>query len=368
MIRDMPLPAVVLGAPVDPLTMDSCLARIGDLVEHGRRTGRVHQIATINVDFLANAVDDPDLLSIFQNSSLALADGMPVVWTAKMLGTPLPERVAGADLVPRIAVESRERGWKILYFGGIGDVARRAVDKIRSEHPDVDVVAQEAPMIPDVDDVPAEVLEQIAQHDADIVCVGLGNPKQERFIRAHGAACGSPVMIGVGGSFDMMVGDRRRAPRWVQRTGTEWIFRAFQEPTRLGPRYADDVKIAGPALWRYVRHARSCRGASTLTVVVDAQSVHVRPGPFDASEWGTTLAGLDVDPSPRSVSIDLEGVDALAPESHAALVALVRGSRCSSRPLRCSGRSAALDRCLDGYDTGVWLRSQWAPSCGGASA
>jgi N-acetylglucosaminyldiphosphoundecaprenol N-acetyl-beta-D-mannosaminyltransferase len=126
------------------------------------------------------------------------------------------------------------------------------------------------------------------------LCVALGNPKQERFIATYRERLGIPVMIGVGGSLDMFVGERRRAPEWMQRTGTEWIARLVQEPGRLGGRYAHDLRVFGPRLAREWRMVRARRDQPGLQVDVTAGAVEVRVGGdmSDAEAWRRTVDGL----------------------------------------------------------------------------
>lgn len=133
-------------------------------------------------------------------------------------------------------------------------------------------------MIDDPANVADEVIEGLAARNADIVCVALGNPKQEYFIHRHASRIGSPVMIGIGGSLDMLVGDRRRASRRVQALGLEWIARAAQEPRRLGPRYARDIRRLLPSVLREVlaavRHGRH----GELTFAYDPEYPSQQPG------------------------------------------------------------------------------------------
>ena len=128
-------PCVLFGVPVDGYTNDETLDRLGHLIDDGRRHGRAHQVATVNVDFLVNAITDRTVLDLLQNSALNLADGMPLVWASRLLGTPLPERVAGADLVPALARASAGRGWRIHLFGAAAGVAERARSTMLHEHP-----------------------------------------------------------------------------------------------------------------------------------------------------------------------------------------------------------------------------------------
>lgn len=271
-------PALLFGVPIADVTMDETVAAIADLVAHGRATSRTHQVATVNVDFLVNALDHPDVRSTLQRAALCIADGMPIVWGAGMLGMPLRERVAGADLVPRLVEESQRLGWHVHIFGSCPEVAEASTRLLRERFPAARFSIDPGPMIPDVAAVDREVIDSIRSVDADIVCIALGNPKQERFIAAHGRTIGAPVMIGVGGSLDMLVGKRRRAPQWVQRIGLEWVVRAAQEPGRLGRRYTRDIRVFGPRLlaeWRVVRRRRNAAG---LNVLVGSSTVDVMIG------------------------------------------------------------------------------------------
>jgi exopolysaccharide biosynthesis WecB/TagA/CpsF family protein len=275
-------PALLFGIAVSDVTMDETIEQIGELVAIGRRTGRTHQLTTVNVDFLVNALDDPDVARILQRSDLCLPDGMPVVWASRLLGMPLRERVAGADLVPLLIDASRSTGWHVHVFGSAPDIADRARALLAERYPGARFSIDPGPMIPDVTDVDDVVLDSIVAVDADIVCVALGNPKQERFIAAHRERLGAPVMLGVGGSLDMLVGHRPRAPRWMQASGLEWIWRAGLEPRRLGARYARDLRVFLPAVvgaWRASRRRR------------DGADLHLsdgRPGSVTATIGGAT--------------------------------------------------------------------------------
>ena len=243
-------PALVLGVPVADITLAETLDAIEELVADGRRHGRTHQICTVNVDFLVNAQRETHVGDILRRATICLPDGMPVVWASRLLGTPVRERVAGADLVPLLIEQSASRNWHVHVFGSSPDVADRAGSMLRERFPIARFTIQAGPRIADVADVADDVLDRIASVDADILCVALGNPKQELFIDVHRERLGVPVMIGVGGSVDMIVGEQRRAPSWMQRSGLEWLWRAGNDPRRLGPRYVRDLRLFVPALAR----------------------------------------------------------------------------------------------------------------------
>jgi N-acetylglucosaminyldiphosphoundecaprenol N-acetyl-beta-D-mannosaminyltransferase len=288
-------PALLFGVPIADLSMAETITLIGDLIDDGRSFNRSHQIATTNVDFLVNALEVPEVRAILQNADVCLADGMPVVWGASLLGMPIQERVAGSDLLPLLVEASARTGWRIHVFGSSPSVAARASTLFAQRYPGASVSIDPGPHIPDPTSVDDCVIDAIAAVGADVLCVALGNPKQERFIEAHRDRLGVPVMIGVGGSLDMLVGERRRAPMWMQRTGTEWIARLVQEPRRLGRRYAHDMWVFGPRLAHEWRGVRSRRNHPGLFIDVTTSSVEVRigggavPGP---ALWDRATRGL----------------------------------------------------------------------------
>ena len=275
--------ALLFGVPIDDLTLSETLETIDDLVDDGRHRGHSHQIATVNVDFLVNALDDADLHTLLQDTAVNVADGLPVVWSVRLAGFQIRERVAGVDLVSGIVAESSRRGWRVHFFGSAPGVAEQAVELLRTRHPAAVVTGAGGPFISDVDDVGEAVLDEIASHAPDILCVALGNPKQERFIAAHRNRLRIPVMIGIGGSLDMLVGDRRRAPVWAQRSGIEWVFRAVQEPRRLGKRYARDALIFAPQVTTYLSALRRYRRGPGVSVAIDGVAA-VITGTSDSTE------------------------------------------------------------------------------------
>ena len=320
-------PALLFGVPIADLSMSETIAVIGELVDDGRSFGRVHQIATANVDFLVNALEDAELRAILQGADVCLADGMPVVWGASLLGMPITERVAGADLVPRLVEASAETGWRIHVFGSSPSVADRAAALLAERCPGAHVSFDPGPRIPDPRAVDDRVIDAIAAVGADILCVALGNPKQERFIAAYRERLGVPVMIGIGGSLDLLVGERRRAPDWMQRTGTEWIARLVQEPGRLGRRYAHDLRVFGPRLSREWRMVRAARNQPALRIDLTAGAVEVRIGSGGMSEqdaWHRAVGGLAERPE---LHLWCGGATAIRDQALAVLVGLVAQAR-----------------------------------------
>ncbi len=317
-------PALLFGIPLENVTMADTVALVGELVNAGREHGRSHQIATVNVDFLANAIDDPELAQILRAAEVCLADGMPIVWVSSRLDMPLVERVAGADLIPRLMDESRRTGWRIHVLGTSPGVAERAERHIAERYPGAAFTIDPHPKVAADGAVAEEVLDELERLDPDILCVALGNPKQERFIVRHRDRLATPVAIGVGGSIDMMVGERRRAPEWLQRIGLEWMVRAVQEPRRLGVRYARDIRVIGPWLARQLRIHRARRSLPGLRFDVRDGAVDVVLGGADTAApaaWPQAVAAVATG---AKVRIDPGDATDLNDSAAASLVGLVR--------------------------------------------
>ncbi len=266
---------LICGVPVDDVTMDETLDRVWDLARRGRHHGRSFQVATVNVDFVVNALADADIDRILRSTALSIPDGMPLVWGSRVLGGTLRTRVAGADLVPLMCARAAEDGTRIALIGAAPGVAQRAGALLRDRCPGLDVVATPGPTFHDLDEVTAADLDELRALGADIGCVAFGHPKQDAFIDRFGDELGIPVMIGVGGSLDFLVGEQRRAPAWMQRVGLEWLHRAASEPRRLAGRYARDLRVFAPALLRQAwsgRHTATA-GDVRVTALDDAVTI-----------------------------------------------------------------------------------------------
>lgn len=236
---------VVLGVPVDNLTMEEALVHCDELIAAGRATGRTHQIATVNADFVVNSLHDPELRRILQEADMSTADGMPLVWGSRLLGGSLPGRVTGADLVPALAERAAKKGYSIFFLGAREGVAAQAAEILQQRYPGLKVAGVLSPPPASVLDMDRSVAEAVIAARPDILFVAFGNPKQEKWIRMYAPELHVPIAIGIGGSLDMIVGVTRRAPAWMQRSGLEWIYRLAQEPKRLFKRYIHDFGYFG---------------------------------------------------------------------------------------------------------------------------
>jgi N-acetylglucosaminyldiphosphoundecaprenol N-acetyl-beta-D-mannosaminyltransferase len=226
----------VSGIPIDAVNGCEAADRI---VEAARQGGKIicHQVSTVNLQFLVSARHAGELRDSLRTAWLNLADGAPVLWLARLQGHPLPERVAGVDLVDAVAARAARQGVPLLLFGGQDGVAEAAARELRRRHPGLHAHADEPPAITIGSDAERDAVERINGMTVGILLVALGHPKQELFIAANRDRLRVPVAIGVGGSFDILTGRFQRAPTWAQRSGLEWVFRLLQEPRRLFTRY-----------------------------------------------------------------------------------------------------------------------------------
>jgi N-acetylglucosaminyldiphosphoundecaprenol N-acetyl-beta-D-mannosaminyltransferase len=223
------------GVPIDRVTMAGAIDAIEALV----RAGRGGSVFTPNVDHVVECQDNPAFRVAYDTVSLSLADGMPVVWAARLLGKPLPEKVSGSDLLAPLMRRASDRGWRVFLLGGGEGVAQRAAERMARDYPGARVVGTLGPRI-DMREAPEArrgILADVAAAKPDIVLVALGAPKQELWIHEAREAVAPAVLLGVGASLDFVAGTVRRAPAWVSRNGLEWAYRLGREPRRLWRRY-----------------------------------------------------------------------------------------------------------------------------------
>jgi N-acetylglucosaminyldiphosphoundecaprenol N-acetyl-beta-D-mannosaminyltransferase len=280
----------VMGLPLANVTTEEAVDEIEALI----LSGGSHQVATANLDFWLNSLNDVHLHRIIAGCSLVLPDGMPLVWISRLLGKPLKERVSGVDIVPRLAELSARKGYSIYLLGGGPGVAERAIAVMEKQYPGVKFAGHHAPPLADLERMDhGDTLERIRAAKPDILLVAFGNPKQEKWIRMHSKRLGVPVSIGIGGSMDILVGDVHRAPRWMQRTGLEWLGRCLQEPSRLLPRYARNfggLAVRLPLALLASLMQRPYRGASVVSRTSDPGMVHLQ---IQGSLVASTADALD---------------------------------------------------------------------------
>jgi N-acetylglucosaminyldiphosphoundecaprenol N-acetyl-beta-D-mannosaminyltransferase len=223
-------PVTVCGLPVHPLTLRESVAAAEALIADGRG----HQHVVLNAAKVVQAHDDPGLARIIRSCSLVNADGQSVVWAARLLGNPLPERVAGIDFMLALWDSAARRGYRVYLLGAeravVEATARLAASRgVRVVgHRDGYWDAAREP----------EVVAAVRAARPDILFLAVPSPRKEYFLAHRQQELGCGLVVGVGGSFDVVAGLRSRAPRWMRRTGLEWFHRLVQEPRRMFLRYA----------------------------------------------------------------------------------------------------------------------------------
>jgi N-acetylglucosaminyldiphosphoundecaprenol N-acetyl-beta-D-mannosaminyltransferase len=228
----------ILGVAFDNVTTAEALERI----ERMMASRKPHYLATANVDFLVQAREDIELRRILFDADLVLCDGTPLLWVSRLLGNPLPERVAGADVVPRLIEMAAEKKYRLFLLGATPDSVSRAASNLRDTYPELIIAGYYSPPFNKLIEMEHDQIKsRILAAKPDLLLVSFGCPKQEKWIAMHYRALGVPVAIGVGATIDFLAGKVSRAPLWMRRSGLEWVYRLLQEPRRLFRRYMKDL-------------------------------------------------------------------------------------------------------------------------------
>jgi N-acetylglucosaminyldiphosphoundecaprenol N-acetyl-beta-D-mannosaminyltransferase len=214
------------------MDMSRTLARCEELI--ARREFAQH--VAINAAKLVAMQCDPELRRIVEGCELVSADGQAVVWASRMLGDPLPERVAGIDLMQELFALAERRGLRVFVLGAKAEVLERARKQVMAKHPGLQLVGMRDGYFTEAQD--AEVAELVRDARPDILFVAISSPRKEYWLGRYGRTIDVPFVMGVGGAIDVVAGITRRAPAPLQRLGLEWAYRLVQEPRRLGRRYA----------------------------------------------------------------------------------------------------------------------------------
>lgn len=225
----------VLGLSIDNCTMHQALDKIAGYVEEHQFSYAV----TPNVDHIIRARSDPGFLNVYKKANLVVADGVPLLWASRLLGPPLKERVAGADLFERTCELAAQRGYSVYLLGGNPGVASNACKKLSARLPDLRIAGWNCPPFGFGRNVGENLRVQalIRKSRADILFLALGTPKQEKWMFTYGRESGVAFAVGVGASFSFVAEEIKRAPLWMQHAGLEWMWRLMKEPRRLWRRY-----------------------------------------------------------------------------------------------------------------------------------
>ncbi|MEW4455555.1 WecB/TagA/CpsF family glycosyltransferase [Bremerella sp. JC817] len=242
----------MFGIDIDAIRMPQAVSQLMTWIE-GERGEATKFVVTPNVDHTVLLQTSAGLREAYQDASMVLADGWPVVFASRIFGKPLPERVTGSDLVPALFKAATSTApLKTFLLGAAPGVAQRAAVNIHRQYPNVQIVGTYSPPLGFENDAEEnqQILERIADSEAQLLVIGLGAPKQEIWIDKHKHEVTAKVALCAGATIDFLAGEKSRAPKWMQRTGLEWAYRIGTDPKRLAKRYAKDAVVFPRLLWR----------------------------------------------------------------------------------------------------------------------
>jgi len=222
----------LLGLPFDAVTMDAAVAHCLALCRARRAS---HTVITANASHLCMMRRDPELAQACRAGDLILADGMSVVWSLRASGRRIPERVTGVDLMARLLAAAGENRLRVYFLGAKPHVVKTLTERARKENPGIEIAGfRDGYFKPEEHE---SIIEEIRSSDAHMLFVGMPTPFKETWCERHRDRLNVPVIVGVGGSFDVLAGFIKRAPHWVQSLGLEWLWRLLMEPRKLWRRY-----------------------------------------------------------------------------------------------------------------------------------
>lgn len=266
----------VWGLPLAPLTQAEVVDQVDAMIERREPTFFI----TANLHYAMLTATVPGLDAVNRRAAFLVADGAPLVVASRRTAQPVPERVAGSDLIYHLAERAALRGHRIFLLGGAPGIADEAARRLMARYPGLQVVGT---LCPTNDELTgpgvAGVIERIRSAQPDLLFVALGQPKGEFWLDRHRESLGVPVAVQVGATLDFVAGQVRRAPRLIQKVGLEWAFRIGTDPRRLGPRYWRDALFLARRLWEERRAQGARRAVATP-----------EPAPAEATSGGVRAA------------------------------------------------------------------------------
>lgn len=231
-----------LNIEVDNLNMKESIEKIDEIVTKGKPS----YVVTPNVDHIVKIEKDKEFKAVYKDADLILTDGMPLVWISKFKGERIKEKVSGSDLFPEVCKLASSKGYKIFLLGAAEGIALKAAKNLENKYKKINIVGCYSPSYgfeKNPDEI-KKIIKLINEVKPDILAVGLGAPKQEKFIYKYLKELNVPISLAIGASIDFEAGNVRRAPKWMQKSGLEWFYRLCKEPKRMFKRYIiDDLKI-----------------------------------------------------------------------------------------------------------------------------
>lgn len=319
-----PRTIVLFGIPFHDITMEETLVWIDQMIA----SRRAAYLVTANLDFAAQASEDVELQRILVEAELVLCDGTPLVWASRFTGKPLRERVAGSDLVPKLAARAEKMRHRIFLLGGDPESLARAAENLQKNHPLLPTVHYYSPPFAPLHEFDNQaIVERVQQARPDILLVAFGCPKQEKWIYMHYRKLGVPCCIGVGATIDFLAGKVSRAPGWIGKLGLEWIYRLLQEPGRLIGRYRKDIIFL---ITQSLRESRAIGEAGKAKNASGEESTgEVHAGEVESIRWQGALTGerSEFFPLPkldRPFLIDLSAVTSVDSRGLGKMLGVVR--------------------------------------------
>jgi len=221
----------ICDIPVDSLTMQETIGLIDDAITERRA---IHHVV-INAAKVVNAQKDAELKESIVSCDIINADGQAIVWASRFLNRSLPERVAGIDIMANLVKLAAEKKYRIFFLGAKEEVVKKVVEVYGKEYGEQIIAGYRNGYFKKEEE--QDVARQIAESGASILFVAMSSPKKEIFLNTYKEVIKTPFIMGVGGSFDVVSGLVKRAPKWMQKTGLEWFYRVIQEPRRMWKRY-----------------------------------------------------------------------------------------------------------------------------------
>ena len=231
-----------LNIEVDNITMSQALEKIDELVINKKPS----YVVTPNVDHIVKLENDNEFRKVYEEADLILTDGQPLIWISKLIKNPIIEKVSGSDLFPKVCELASKKGYKVFLLGAAEGVAKTAADKLITKYQGLDIVGTYSPPFGFEKDKTEinKIIKMINEVKPDILAVGLGAPKQEKFIWKFKDKLNVPVSLAIGASIDFEAGNVKRCPKWMSKKGLEWFYRFLKEPKRMFKRYMiDDIAI-----------------------------------------------------------------------------------------------------------------------------
>ncbi len=238
-----------MNTEIDNITMDEALEAIEKLIQQNKNA----YVVTPNVDHIVMLEKDKEFADAYKNADLVLTDGKPLIWISRYYKIFIKEKISGSDLFPRICEMAAKKQYKMFFLGAAEGVAAKAANNLTMRYPGLKVVGTYSPPygFEKQEQEIYKIIDIVRSAAPDILIVGLGAPKQEKFINNNRSSLGVPVSLGLGASLDFEAGDVKRAPGWMSDLGLEWMYRIIQEPKRMSKRYFMDAVRIVPLIHKY---------------------------------------------------------------------------------------------------------------------